>query len=125
MQIRMTLAENLRPEILRWLEGMSPTAISALRAASRLITHRAVAHMIVQLLLRTGKLLPFSVRSLATRITRTGGHPYATIWWKRGIAAAHEIGATIPAKEIRPRRARVLRFQAGGQVRFAQFARIP
>jgi hypothetical protein len=109
MRISLAIVDQVRPAVAAWLQGMSPTAVAALRGATRLITHAAVRHAQAQLRRRTGKRAPLAVRSLGTQIqSRLGGHPFALIWWRRGILAAHEIGATVPPAALRPRNRKVL-----------------
>lgn len=109
MKLQVALVDELRPAVAEWLASMTPAGMAALRRASKIVVGRTVDHMRAQLHVRTGRRAPLVARSLGVKIDRrTGGHPYATIWFRRGILAAHELGSTIPGGLVRPRRAKVL-----------------
>jgi hypothetical protein len=109
MRISLAIVDQVRPAVAAWLKEMTPTGLSVLRRASNLLARGAVANMPRQLRRRTGPRLPFERRAVRVRIERrVGGHPFASISWAFGIAAALELGATIPAVTLRPWRRTVL-----------------
>lgn len=109
MRFALSIVDHVRPAVAAWLEAMTPTALSALRKGSNVIARASVANMPRQLRRRTGQRLPFERRAIRVRIERrVGGHPFAAISWAFGIAAALELGATIPPAPIRPWRRKVL-----------------
>lgn len=109
MRFSLALTDHLRPAVAEWLTAMTPTGVAALRSATTLIRRRTVGHMRAQLRRRTGKRAPLRASSVGTKVDRmTGGHPYALLWFKRGILAAHELGSTIPGGVERPRQKKIL-----------------
>lgn len=118
---RVAVLDGLTPRTRRWLEQMSPGAARAAQrgaARGRALLRQSYSQAVRR---RTGR----SRRGIKARVERTVAGLRVTFWPSMGIAAAHELGASIPPALIRPVRARVLRWQAGTEVRFAQFVRRP
>jgi hypothetical protein len=109
MRISVALVDELRPAIAEWLAQMTPTGVAALRRASKIIVAHTVEQMQGALGHHSGKRAPKVAKSMGVQVDRrSGGHPFAMIWFKRGILAAHEIGATIPGGVERPREKKVM-----------------
>ena len=105
----MALKDELRPEVIRWLEGLSATALRGLNRAAIRIRRQTVINMRAQLRRRTGKRAPLVAESVRIKVERRlGAHPYAQLSFKRGILAAHELGSTIPGGVTRPRFKKIL-----------------
>jgi len=68
---------------------------------------------------RTGALRS----SIRAKLTNNKTEVSATIYTNSPYAAIHEYGGTIHVPEIRPKTARALAFQIGGQTIFAAFTR--
>ena len=68
-------------------------------------------------LMRTG--------TLRNGIRADHGRDYAAVGTSVPYAGVHQFGAVIPARTVRPRNARALRWFAGGRPVFAASARIP
>ncbi len=118
---RVALEESLTPRLDAYLDESSKGAVRIMRTAAGKV--RSLLRISADRYLR--RRSGAGRRGIRALVTRTATGPVAIVWPSVGYLAAHELGSTIPAVEIRPRQARQLAWQVAGEWRYARVVRRP
>lgn len=128
MLTRVAILDGLTPAVAAWLQDLAPAAGRALLKGGRLIRRTAVAN-VRSAFRRTGSnRTGGGPRGIRMRLDKSASLLTLRIWHGSGILAAHELGSTVSAADIRPVRRRVLAWggpPGGPHTHFARSARRP